>query len=506
MWLPLQVLGAIVAYEAVRALLVRRARSALRAGAVRFVRRHRIRLESARFIDRVWIREALAQDPRIEDVVASLARAGERSVPELRAQVDAYVEEIAPFFSLSAYYRLGPLLARLVLDFCFEIVGEPGGFERQLQKVPKDAIRVYVINHRANLDPMVLAYGLLRHVPMSYAVGEWALVWPLHTLFRSFGSYFVRRGEKDPLYHAVLERFVQLLAGNGAVTGFFPEGGLSRDGALRKPRTGLLDYIIGLRRDHPEREIAFMPVGLNYDRVLEDRILLRDKDGPPRKPTFPERLANLARGVVWVPRLVAANLLRVATRSHQKFGYAAIRFGEPLLLTQWPGGAGLHLLPDEARGPALEALGDELVRRRIGAVVPATPVPILCAALLREGDRDDKALRARVHEVLAELRAGGARLALGLAFDEIRKRQAAEQESIHEVFDAELAADEEADQVVSLATTLLVRRGVLKPVLTPTGPGHEPTDEAHDVLAYYARSIGHLLASERRAASAGADG
>ena len=68
--------------------------------------------------------------------------------------------------------------------------------EAQAAKVPKDAVRVYVINHRANMDPLILAYGLLRHVPMSYAVGEWALVWPLDRLFRAFGSYFVRRGEK----------------------------------------------------------------------------------------------------------------------------------------------------------------------------------------------------------------------------------------------------------------------------------------------------------------------
>ena len=125
-----------------------------------------------------------------------------------------------------------------MLDLLFELVVEPGGFERQLQRVPDGAVRVYVMNHRANIDPLLIAYGLLRHVPMSYAVGEWALVWPLHTLFRAFGSYFVRRGERDPLYHAVLKRFVQLIAGQGAVTGFFIEGGLSRDGALRAQANG----------------------------------------------------------------------------------------------------------------------------------------------------------------------------------------------------------------------------------------------------------------------------
>lgn len=481
------VVGAVLAYEVVRGAVVRRVRAAMARGAAGFVRRHRIQLESARFIDRVWIREALAQDVAIEAAVARIARTGERTVRQLRAQVDAYVEEIAPFFSLSAYYRLGSWLGRGVVNFCFELVIEPGAFEAQRAKVPDDAVRVYVINHRANMDPLILAYGLLRHVPMSYAVGEWALVWPLHTLFRAFGSYFVRRGEKDPLYHAVLERFVQLLAGQGAVTGFFPEGGLSRDGALRKARIGLLDYIVGLRVDHPDQDIAFMPVGLNYDRVLEDRILLQDKDGRRPRRSLGARLLSVARGLVWVPRLVIANLLRVATRSHQKFGYAALAFGEPLLLSDWPGGWELHQLPDEPRKAAMELLGHELLTRRIGQVVPATPVPIFATAWFRHG-RD---VRVSVREVLAELRAKGVPLALGRAFDEVRrKRDDDGRANVHETFEAALIAAEEAEVVVDLATALLVRRGLVR--REGTGwVGAAP--DAEDVLRYYANAIRHHL-------------
>jgi glycerol-3-phosphate O-acyltransferase len=495
LWL-LAIPAAILAYELVRAWVLRRVAARVHRRAVSFVREHRIQLESARFVDRVWIREALAQDPRIESAIARIAAAGDRSVRELRRTVDAYVEEIAPFFSLSVYYRLGPALARTVVNFCFELVVDAGAFEAQAAKAPPGAVRVYVINHRANMDPLVLAYGLMRHVPLSYAVGEWALVWPLHTLFRAFGSYFVRRGEKDPLYHAVLERFVQLLAGQGAVTGFFPEGGLSRDGALRKPRTGLLEYIVGLRADHPDREIVFLPVGLNYDRVLEDRILLDDRplpDGKRRpKPSLGTRLRRLVVGALWVPRLVVANLLRVATRSHQKFGYAAIVFGEPLRLSDWPGGWALHALPPEARKEAAQALADELLFRRVGAVVPATPVPVLAEAVLRGGDETERAVRDRVRAVLAELRAAGAPLALGLAFDDVRKKRAeSHRPDIHDTFDEALIDDEEAEQLVRLAVTLLRRRAVLalrEGVLARLAP------DADEVLAYYAKSIRHHLA------------
>ncbi len=489
--------AAVLGYELLRAWVLRRLGGRTHRAAVRFVREHRIQLESARFVDRVWIREALAQDPRIETAIAKLAAVGDRSVRELRRTVDAYVEEIAPFFSLAVYYRLGPVLARTIVNFCFELVVEPGAFDAQLAKAPPNAVRVYVINHRANMDPLVLAYGLMRHVPLSYAVGEWALVWPLHTLFRAFGSYFVRRGEKDPLYHAVLERFVQLLAGQGAVTGFFPEGGLTRDGSLRRPRTGLLEYIVGLRNDHPDKEIVFMPVGLNYDRVLEDRILLDDRprtDGKKKpRATLGQRLARLAWGVWWVPKLLVANGLRVATRSHQKFGYAAIRFGEPLRLSDWPGGPGLHALPPEERKDAAQALADELLFRRVGAVVPALPVPVFALALSRGADDTDRAVRDRVRAVLSELRVRGAPLALGLAFDEVRRKRAeAHRPDIHETFDEILLDDEEAEQIVSLATTLLRRRGVLR--REGTRWVHAAPD-AGEVLTYYANSIRHHLGS-----------
>lgn len=490
----LAVVAAWTGYELVRFVVVRWLRTRWRDSAVAFVRRHRIQLESARFIDRVWIRERLAQDARIEQAIADAATSTGESPRVLRARADAYLEEIAPFFSLSAYYRFGAALGRWFLRFCFELVVEPGGFERQLAEVPDGAVRVYVMNHRANMDPLVVAYGLLRHVPMTYAVGEWALVWPLHTLFRAFGSYFVRRGEKDPLYHKVLERFLQTIAGQGAVTGFFIEGGLSRDGALRRPRTGLLDYLIGLRHDDPDREIVFLPVGLNYDRVFEDRILTREADGPIPKPTPAERMVNGLAVLFWLPQLVVANLLKVATRSHRKFGYAAVAFGEPLRLSDWPGGPALHTLPDAERKEALDALAHELLVERVGHVVPVTPVPVLCEALRRPGDDDARALVRRVQGLLAELRGAEAPVRWGQAFEGMTAHRAEGGPSIHEAFDAALADAEEAERVVELAAQALVRRRVLKRVVTPTGRGWEATDGAQILVDYYANSLSHYFA------------
>ncbi|MBK7759658.1 MAG: 1-acyl-sn-glycerol-3-phosphate acyltransferase [Deltaproteobacteria bacterium] len=483
----ISVLAAILGYELLRWAVLRRVRGRLSAGAVAFVRRHKVKLEAGRFIDRVWVREALAQDERIEEAVLRASRTTGEALAITRARADAYVDEIAPYFSLSAYYRLGGGLARLAVGFCYELVLDPAAFEAQRASAPPGAVHVYVLNHRSTGDSLVLSYGLLRKVALSYAVGEWARVWPLDTLFRAFGSYFVRRGEKDPLYHAVLERFVQILASAGVATGFFMEGGLSRDGALRKPKIGLLDYLIGLRKEDPTREIVFMPVGVNYDRVFEDRSLVAELDGPRAAPRLSERVIGLGRMLARAPTLVIANALRVATRSHRKFGYAAVSFGRPLRLTDWPGGAELHNLPDEARKPALEALAAELLTRRVAEVIPATPVPIFCAAILQGGELAVPAVEARVRGVLRSLRAAGAPIALGRAFDHFHHRR--EADAGVPFLDAEVLDAEEAEQIGILAAALLSRRGIL----TELGGRYFLAPGSDGLLAYYANSIAHHL-------------
>jgi len=47
---------------------------------------------------------------------------------------------------------------------------------------------------------------------------------------------------------------------------------LTRDGALRPAKISLLDYALGVARDPAVRSRTYVvPVGINYDRVLENR-------------------------------------------------------------------------------------------------------------------------------------------------------------------------------------------------------------------------------------------
>ena len=82
----------------------------------------------------------------------------------------------------------------------------------------------------------------------------------------------------------MLERYIAMATAAGVPQAVYPEGGLSRDGRLRSPKLGLLDYMLrGFDPDGP-RDLVFIPVGINYDRVLEDRTLLLDTQPGAAKP------------------------------------------------------------------------------------------------------------------------------------------------------------------------------------------------------------------------------
>ncbi|MEO8138363.1 MAG: 1-acyl-sn-glycerol-3-phosphate acyltransferase [Gemmatimonadota bacterium] len=354
-------------------------RHRLRRWARNALRQFQARTDRYKLVERDRIREALLQDPQILAAIAQYAEAHGTAESQVRIRVNQYVDEIVPFFNVLSYYRFGYNLSRLLINLLYKSTIEYRDQEA-LDRIPRRDVVVYLMNHRSNADYVVVAYVLARVVSISYAVGEWARTWPLEFVFKSFGSYFIRRQFREPLYHSVLERYVQLITRNGVTQGIFPEGGLSRDGALRPVKIGLLDYIVRTIDDPAfDRDIWLVPVGINYDRVLEDRSLIRERIVGGRRPSRLTQLGNVLSYLGW-------NTLRLFTGQLKRYGRVAIAFGTPIsvraALGEQP--AGILALPKPERLPHIQRLA-EAALERIGAVIPVTPVPLASAALLSFG-------------------------------------------------------------------------------------------------------------------------
>jgi glycerol-3-phosphate O-acyltransferase len=378
------------------ALARRAVRNRLRSWARHAVFQFRARIDRYKLVQRERIREALLHDPAILEAIGTHARLHRQPERVVRIRVNQYIDEIVPFFNVLSYYTLGYHLARLTINLLYKATLEYQDQEA-LDRIPRRDVVIYLMNHRSNADYVVVAYVLARVVSISYAVGEWARVWPLEYVFKSFGSYFIRRQYREPLYHTVLEKYVQLITRNGVTQGIFPEGGLTRDGALRPVKIGLLDYLVRTLEDPSfDRDIWLVPVAINYDRVLEDRSLIRERIVGGRPLSRWAQLRTVGHYLAW-------NSLRLLTGQLRRYGRVAVNFGTPISVREWLAAQppGILALPKPERLPHVQRLA-ELAMERIGQIIPVTPVPLAAAALLSFGT--SVVPRTRLLERLDELR------------------------------------------------------------------------------------------------------
>lgn len=317
--------------------------------------------------------EQLMFDQEILAQIEQQAKA--ETIPQevLLQRVRSYAREIVPSFNAYVYYQIGYWLAKRVSRFIYR-VRVAAANPRRLQKVDPESTVVFVMNHRSNMDYVLISYLASEQVTLSYAVGEWARIFPLESLIRAMGAFFVRRGSHNPLYRKVLERYVYLATQSGVCQAVFLEGGLSRDGALGPPKLGFLDYMLRHYDRLTDRNIVFIPIGINYDRVLEDENLL----GWDNKATRLTRRQHFGR--VW--RFFRSNLFIGSRRRWQRFGYASVNFGVPVSMREYCERMGLNFnhLPKEQRIPAIETLAGDLMES-LRFVMPILPVPLLCVVL-----------------------------------------------------------------------------------------------------------------------------
>ncbi|MBN8630546.1 MAG: 1-acyl-sn-glycerol-3-phosphate acyltransferase [Rhodobacterales bacterium] len=329
----------------------------------------------------------LAYDRQVVD--ATMAHAAETGVPVEVAFEEAqrYAREIVPGFSATVYFGFGTRAAKWLSRLLFRV--RIGKVDRELGQLDPKATVIFVMNHRSNVDYVLITWLVAGRSAVSYAVGEWARVWPLSALIRSMGAYFIRRGSRNALYRKVLARYVQMATEEGTTQAIFPEGGLSLDGRVGPAKLGLLSYIVE-GWTPGDREVVFVPVGLAYDRVLEDRVLVEAAKAGTR------RFRNRPFRVAWH----AARFLWARFRGRTKgFGTAAAAFGAPVSLTA-------HL----AEGGTVGSLGERLMMA-ISAVVPVLPVPLVAKAL-GDGVASREDLLARVEALIARLDAAKAVLKL----------------------------------------------------------------------------------------------
>ncbi len=347
--------------------------------------------------------DRLLYDPRVQEAARRYAQANKIPLDTAQAIIERYARETVPAFNAYLYFRIGYWIGRRVAQALYRV--RLGYVDTEgLAAVDPDATVVFVMNHRSNMDYVLAGYLAADQAALSYAVGEWARIWPLSHLIRSMGAYFVRRNSKDDLYRKVLERYIAMATEAGVPQAVFPEGGLSRDGRMREPRLGVLDYMMRGFKPGGERDVVFIPLGINYDRVLEDRTLLLSIN--------PEAVeSSKVKAATGTLRFVFRNLRLLVKSEWHRFGYACVNFGSPVSMRAYCAERGIDFsaMPREERQARMAELGKHLMDA-VGQVVPVLPVPLMATVFVRHSGRglSGLELKADIEKILDDLDAAGA--------------------------------------------------------------------------------------------------
>ncbi len=420
-------------------------------------RRLKIGIRPFQQVKRQALIDRLIFDAKVQQ--AAMAFADARNIPREVAldQAQRYAREIVPAFNAYVYFRVGYWIGKKLSRSLYRVrIGYTD--DAGLNAIPEQSTVVFVMNHRSNMDYIIASYLAAERAALSYAVGEWAQVWGLQQLIRAMGAYFVRRNSKDELYRRVLERYIAMATEAGVTQAVYPEGGLTRDGLMREPKFGVLDYMLRGFQTKGERDLVFVPLGLNYDRVLEDRTQLRAGDATaPRTSGVRAAARTLA--------FIADQLWLLLRSRWHRLGYACVNFGTPVSVRAWSAARGVDFdhLPREQRQLEVAALGRHLMDQ-VGQLIPVLPVPLVATVLLQQGERaiGELELKSAVAELVSALEARNARLYLPRG---------------------------DWDYAVSAGLRMLTLRHLVDEHdgLYRTRPEEAP------LLRYYANSIAHLL-------------
>lgn len=324
-------------------------------------------------------------NPAFQEELQTIADDSGRPLEELRSVARDDFNEMhgnRRQFAVKSFAALSRYLCRRGYhpDYYYDVA--------ELEQVRRLAARqsvVYLVTHKTYLDFFVLYDFFYRNgIAPPYVFGG------INMAFAGFGSFarraggiFIRRTfADDPVYKAVLRRYIQYLIGEGCSFNWAIEGTRSRTGKLVMPRLGLLKYVVDASRPLGDDAISYIPVSVSYDQIPDVIDMAAQEAGAIKKPESLKWFAGYVRGL------------------SRHFGNIYVRFGDAVALHDTPDAPDLT---DSQRllSPTIievEKLAFE-VCYRINEVTPATETSLILMSLLCR----TTATPDRIHEDVAVL-------------------------------------------------------------------------------------------------------
>ncbi len=223
------------------------------------------------------------QSPGVLECIDQLAAETDKSTRSLQTTARKYLHEMAADYSYSVV-RLLDLFLGWVWEKLYQGVNV-NGMENVLE-VAEDKQLIYVPCHRSHIDYLLLSYVIHQKglMPPHIAAGINLNMPVVGSLLRRGGAFFIRREFRDnKLYRAVLESYIATMCQRGFPIEYFIEGGRSRTGLQLPHKAGMLAMTMRAAQDQKHRPLAFVPVYIGYERLLESHSYIKELYGEKKQ-------------------------------------------------------------------------------------------------------------------------------------------------------------------------------------------------------------------------------
>ena len=219
----------------------------------------------------------------IENAIKSRAEKDNSSILQATKIADNYLKEIVADRS----YITIQLLQRILTTFWNKFYsGIDVHFSASLKSLALTHELVYVPCHRSHIDYLLLSYVIHNEgLAIPYIAAGKNLNMPIvGPVLRKAGAFFIRRSFKDnELYSTVMFEYLASQISSGMPVEYFIEGGRSRTGRLLQPKPGMLAMTVRSFLKYQQRPIAFIPVYIGYEKMIEGKAYLAELTGDDKK-------------------------------------------------------------------------------------------------------------------------------------------------------------------------------------------------------------------------------
>ncbi|MFZ5568919.1 MAG: 1-acyl-sn-glycerol-3-phosphate acyltransferase [Thermodesulfobacteriota bacterium] len=329
--------------------------------------RHRRSIIGPVLKSRVELKESVLTNRHVQQFIQQHAKEEAVSIRHVQKKANDYIEEIAANYSQN-WIQVFDLSLRLILRMLFDgMVIDMEGLARIKELSTKGPL-VLVPCHKSHLDYLILSF-IFHHNNMPcphIAAGKNLSFWPMGTIFRGGGAFFLRRTFKgNMLYSIIFSRYIYKILQEGFNIEFFIEGTRSRTGKLLMPKLGLLSIIVESYLKGACDDILFVPIFIGYDRVIEEKSYLHEVEGGQKEP---ESLKQVIK---------ARKTLK------KRYGKVYVNFHDPLSLKEYLHDREYtsHELSRETQKEICQDLGFRFVNG-INHVAVVTPYGVVASAIL----------------------------------------------------------------------------------------------------------------------------